>query len=69
MIAVGASVMHLLWYASTPNDALLGTIPGRPGLYDLARHAEAEPVAGILIYRFEGSPLFFNAGRGFGPIA
>ena len=61
MIAVGASILHLLWYASTPNDALLGYIPGRPGLYDLARHDEAEPVPGILIYRFEGSPLFFNA--------
>ncbi len=60
MIAVGASIMHLLWYASTPGEALLGYIPGRPGLYDLA-HRDVEPVPGILIYRLEGSPLFFNA--------
>jgi len=61
MIAVGASIMHLLWYASTPGEALLGHIPGRPGLYDLA-HSNVEPISGILIYRMEGSPLFFNAG-------
>jgi high affinity sulfate transporter 1 len=60
MIAVGASIMHLLWYASTPGESLLGTIPGRPGLYDLA-HEGVEPFPGILIFRLEGSPLFFNA--------
>lgn len=61
MIAVGASIMHLLWYASAPGEALLGYIPQRPGLYDLTRGGDVEPVPGILIYRFEGSPLFFNA--------
>jgi MFS superfamily sulfate permease-like transporter len=61
MIAVGASIVHLLWYASAPSDALLGQIRGRPGLYNLAQHANAEPIPGILIYRFEGSPLFLNA--------
>jgi MFS superfamily sulfate permease-like transporter len=60
-IAIGASLVHLLWYASTPKDALQGVIPGRNGLYDLGQHDRAEPIAGILVYKFEGSPLFFNA--------
>lgn len=62
LIAVGASFVQLLWYASVPNDALQGVIPGRNGLYDLGGHDRAEPIPGILVYKFEGSPLFFNAG-------
>ena len=61
MIAVGASFVHLLWYASVPNDALQGVIPGRNGLYDLGPRDRAEPIPEILVYKFEGSPLFFNA--------
>lgn len=61
MIALGATLVHLLWHASTPTDALQGVIPGRNGLYDLDRHDRAEPIDGILVYKFEGSPLFFNA--------
>jgi sulfate permease, SulP family len=61
MIAVGASLVHLLWYASAPKDALQGVIPGRNGLYDLGPHSRAEPIADMLVYKFEGSPLFFNA--------
>jgi MFS superfamily sulfate permease-like transporter len=61
MIAIGASLVHLLWYASTPRGALQGVIPGMTGLYDLDRHNNAEPIPDILVYKFEGSPLFFNA--------
>ena len=63
MIAIAASLLHLLHYASTPRDALLGVIPGVPGLQKLHRHPDAVPVPGMLIYLFEGSPLFLNATR------
>jgi len=63
MIAVAASLLHLMRAASTPRDALLGVIPGVPGLHKLHRHPEAAPVPGALIYLFEGSPLFLNAAR------
>ncbi|MGL4959824.1 MAG: SulP family inorganic anion transporter [Inquilinus sp.] len=63
MIAMAASFLHLLRLASTPRDALLGVIPGVPGLYKLHRHRDAAPVPGVLIYLFEGSPLFLNAAR------
>ena len=62
MIAVGVSLIQLLWYASAPKDALQGIIPGSEGIYDMTEHGRAEPIPGILIYKFEGSPLFFNAG-------
>jgi len=63
MIAVAASLLHLLRAASTPRDALLGVIPGVPGLQKLHRQPNAAPVPGMLIYLFEGSPLFLNATR------
>ena len=63
MIAVAASLLHLLRAASTPRDALLGVIPGVPGLQKLHRQPDAAPVPGMLIYLFEGSPLFLNAER------
>jgi high affinity sulfate transporter 1 len=61
MIAVGVSLVQLLWYASAPKDSLQGMIPGRDGIYDLTEHGRAQPIPGILVYKFEGSPLFLNA--------
>lgn len=63
MIAVAASLLHLLRAASNPRDALLGITPGVPGLHKLHRRPDAAPVPGMLIYLFEGSPLFLNAAR------
>jgi SulP family sulfate permease len=63
IIAIVASLLHVLWYAATPGDTLQGVIPGRPGLYDLNEDPAAEPIPGVLIYLFEGTPLFFNAAR------
>src|SRR5438477_3286351 len=50
VIAVGATMAHLLWHASRPREALLGRIPGRDGLYKLHRHADARPIPGLVIY-------------------
>jgi len=40
VVAIGATMAHLLWQASNPRDALLGQIPGRDGLYKLHRHPD-----------------------------
>jgi high affinity sulfate transporter 1 len=63
MFAVAASLVHLLWNAATPSDDIQGVIPGQPGLHDLGRDPGAVPIPGVLVYRFDGSPLFFNAMR------
>jgi sulfate permease, SulP family len=60
VIAVGATMAHLLWHASRPRDALLGRIPGRDGLYKLHRHAEARPIPGLVIYLPQSALVFFN---------
>jgi len=61
IIAVLATLTHLIWIASQPRDALLGRIPGREGLYKLHRHPDAAPIPGLTIYFPEGSLIFFNA--------
>ncbi|MFI5017302.1 MAG: SulP family inorganic anion transporter [Dongiales bacterium] len=61
IVAVLATLSHLLWVTSQPRDALLGTIPGRDGLYKLHRHSDAAAIPGLTIYLPEGSLVFFNA--------
>jgi high affinity sulfate transporter 1 len=61
IIAVLATISHLIWVASQPRDALLGRIPGREGLFKLHRHRDAVPIPGLVIYLPEGSLVFFNA--------
>lgn len=61
IIAVITTLGHVVWVASRPRDALLGTIPGRDGLYKLHRHPDATPIPGLTVYLPEGSLVFFNA--------
>jgi high affinity sulfate transporter 1 len=61
LIAVALAIIKLLILASRPGDAILGEIPGQDGLHDIAGHPEAKTVPGLLVYRFDAAPLFFNA--------
>jgi high affinity sulfate transporter 1 len=61
VVAIAATMAHLLWLASKPRDALLGQIPGREGLYKLHRHRDAAPIPGLVIYLPQAALLFFNA--------
>lgn len=62
LIAVALALLRLLVMASRPNDAVLGTVDGQPGVY--APGGTPEP--GLLIYRFDGALLFFNADHFLG---
>ena len=61
ILAVGATLAHLLWLASQPRDALLGTIPGRDGFHKLHIHTEARAVPGLALYLVQAGLVFFNA--------
>lgn len=63
IIAIVASLLHVLWYAATADGRYQGVIPGQPGLHDLDEDPATEPIPGVLVYLFEGTPLFFNAAR------
>ncbi|OHV81285.1 SulP family inorganic anion transporter [Ensifer sp. LCM 4579] len=60
VIAVGATLVYVLYKSAHPRDAMLGRIPGRDGFYKLHRSPEARPVPGLALCIIEGSLLFFN---------
>ncbi len=62
-VLIGAviSLVLLIRRASRPHVAFLGRIPGARRYSDLERHPDNEPVAGAIIFRSEGSLVYFNA--------
>jgi high affinity sulfate transporter 1 len=60
VIAVGATLLYLLYKSAQPRVAMLGRIPGRDGFYKLHRAPEARPVPGLALGIVQGSLLFFN---------
>lgn len=60
-IAIAATLAHLIWGASHPRLALLGKIPGLPGLYKLHRYPEAAPIPGLTLVVLQSGLVFFNA--------
>jgi high affinity sulfate transporter 1 len=63
LIGVVLSLLWLIRAASRPNVAFLGRIPGTRRYSDLARHPDNERVPGVLIFRPEGSVLYFNTAH------
>ena len=61
VVAVGLAILQLVARASRPPDALLGRVPGAGDYHDLSRHPGAEPVPGLVIFRFDAPLVFFNA--------
>ncbi|MBR0846438.1 SulP family inorganic anion transporter [Bradyrhizobium diazoefficiens] len=61
LLAAIASIFLLLARASRPNVAFLGRLPGSGRYSDSARHADVEPLAGIIAFRPEASLLYINA--------
>lgn len=61
LIAAVLSLIALLYRASRPDLVVLGRMPGTDTFVDLARHAEAEPVEGVLVLRVDTPLYYFNA--------
>ncbi|MFL6161085.1 MAG: SulP family inorganic anion transporter [Jatrophihabitantaceae bacterium] len=64
VVGVVASLLDVIRRTVMPHTAVLGRLPGAGGgWHNLADHADAAQVPGVLVYRFE-APLFFgNAER------
>ncbi len=61
-IAIGLSILALLWRSWHPYNAVLGRAPGVKGYHDITRYDDARQVPGLVLFRFD-APLFFaNAG-------
>ncbi len=65
LIAVGLAIFVLLRLASRPHDAVLGLADEADGVYyDITfTKVQSHQIPGLLIYRFDSSLLFFNAGH------
>jgi sulfate permease, SulP family len=66
-VLIGAiiSLVLLIRRVSSPHVAFLGRIPGARRYSDLKRHADNEPIPGVLAFRVESSIVYFNAGHVF----
>lgn len=62
--AVGISILNLLRRVARPHDAVLGFVPGMPGMHDIDDHPDAKLEPGLLVYRYD-APLFFANAENF----
>ncbi|MBL1176490.1 MAG: sulfate permease [Pantanalinema sp. GBBB05] len=59
-IAVGLSVIELFARLSRPHDAVMGEVPGLPGLHDIEDWSGATTIPGLVIYRYDAPLCFAN---------
>ena len=66
-VLIGAiiSLVLLIRRVSSPHVAFLGRIPGARRYSDFKRHADNEPIPGVLAFRVESSIVYFNAEHVF----
>ncbi|MDR1529278.1 MAG: SulP family inorganic anion transporter [Burkholderiales bacterium] len=62
LLAVSIAILRFLTRTARPADYRLGLIEGQKGFYEVDHYPEAKEVPGLLLYRFEASLIFFNAG-------
>jgi high affinity sulfate transporter 1 len=61
LIAVILALLRFVRLVSRPAVELLGEVPGLPGFHSVARHPNAARREGLVILRFNGPLVFFNA--------
>lgn len=61
VLAILLALIHVLKRIYQPRDAILGKVPGIDGYNDISLSSAAEMVPDVIIYRFDGPLLFFNA--------
>jgi high affinity sulfate transporter 1 len=64
LAAIALSLTDMLRRVARPHDAVLGYVPGLAGMHDVDDYPQAEPVPGLLVYRYD-SPIFFANAEDF----
>ncbi len=64
VVAIVLSILDLLRRVARPHDAIQGFVPGVAGMHDVDDYPEADPVPGLVIYRYD-APLFFANAENF----
>lgn len=62
-VAILLALIVILFRIYNPDDAILGEVPGLDGFNDITLSPDAKPIPDIVIWRFEGPLVFFNADR------
>jgi len=62
LFVVLLAVLRFVQLTARPRAEVLGSIEGMPGFHALDRHPEAAVTAGLVLFRFNGPLVFFNAG-------
>lgn len=62
LFVVLLAVLRFVQLTARPRAEVLGSIEGMPGFHALDRHSEAAVTAGLVLFRFNGPLVFFNAG-------
>lgn len=61
LLAVGISILLLLAGASKPHTAVVGRVKQLKSFHSVQDYPEAKTLPGLLLFRFDGSIVFFNA--------
>ena len=60
-VAVILALLRFVRLTSRPKVEVLGSVPGMTGLHSIDRHQNAATIPGLLLLRFNGPIVFFNA--------
>ncbi|MFG1299771.1 SulP family inorganic anion transporter [Xanthobacter sp. V3C-3] len=63
LVAVVLALLRFLRSTARPRVEILGKVEGMHGFHALSRHQTATAPQGIIIFRFNGPLVFFNAGH------
>ncbi|HSB98149.1 MAG TPA: SulP family inorganic anion transporter [Spongiibacteraceae bacterium] len=61
VFVVVLSLLRFVQLVARPRVEILGTIPGAQGFHALSRHPDAVVTPGLVMFRFNGPVVFFNA--------
>jgi high affinity sulfate transporter 1 len=61
LFAVALAVLRFVRFVSRPVVEILGRVEGQPGFHSVERHPGAITIPGLLLFRFNGPVVFFNA--------
>ena len=63
LVAVVLALLRFIHLVARPSSEVLGEVAGHPGFHAVARHPQAVTRPGLVLFRFNGPIVFFNASQ------
>jgi high affinity sulfate transporter 1 len=61
LVVVLLALLRFVHLAARPRTEILGSVPNAPGFHAIDRHIDATTTPGLVLFRFNGPLVFFNA--------